>query len=643
MQVRAELHPLEPLTSDEVVAAVEIVRRDRSLSEPVRFVSVTLNEPSPEVVLAYQPGDLVAREAFMVLLDKTGGVGATYEAIVNITEGTVTSWRHVEGVQPSIMVEEFLACEKTVKAHPDFQSALARRGVTDLDLVNVDPWSAGNYGSVEENTRRILRTTVHVRLDPSDPNENSFAHPVAGLHAIFDLNRMEVIRIEDYGVVPVPRLPGNYAADAVGPLRDALKPLDILLQGEGPSFRVEGHHVTWDNWSFRLGFSPREGLILYEVGFKDQGRVRPILYRAALSEMVVPYGDSSLDHCRQNAFDVGEYGMGCLANALALGCDCLGTIHYFDAHITTNSGSLLTLPNVVCMHEEDDGILWKHTMVRTGHVEVRRSRRLVVSFIATVGNYEYGFFWYFRQDGSLEMDVKLTGILNVGAVPPGETPAYGKLLAPGLYAPNHQHFFCFRLDPMVDGVNNSVVEERTVPVNEDTPYGNEFAVRSIVLRTELEAQQLTDQKSARSWKIVNPGVRNPMNGEAVSYQLMPGGNVLPFAHPGSSFIQRGGFTKQHLWVTPYTPEERYAAGDYPNQHAGGAGLPEWTEANRPVENTRIVVWYNFGVHHAPRIEDWPVMPVAHAGFMLRPNGFFTRNPAIDLPPPDGEHGASCEC
>jgi primary-amine oxidase len=359
--------------------------------------------------------------------------------------------------------------------------------------------------------------------------------------------------------------------------------------------------------------------------------------------MVVPYGDRSLDHSRQNAFDVGEYGMGCLANALALGCDCLGTIRYFDAHLTTNSGSLLTLPNVVCMHEEDDGILWKHTIIRTGHVEVRRSRRLVVSFIATVGNYEYGFFWYFRQDGSLEMDVKLTGILNVGAVPPGETPAYGKLLAPGLYAPNHQHFFCFRLDPMVDGVNNSVVEERTLAVNEDTPYGNEFAVRSIVLRTELEAQQVTEQMSARSWKIVNPGVRNPMNGEAVGYQLMPGGNVLPFAHPGSSFIQRGGFTKQHLWVTPYAPEERYAAGDYPNQHAGGAGLPEWTEANRAIENTRIVVWYNFGVHHAPRIEDWPVMPVAHAGFMLRPNGFFTRNPAIDLPPSDAEHGASCEC
>lgn len=642
MQAISETHPLEPMTSDEVTNAVEIVRRERNLSESVRFVSVTLNEPSPEVVRAFQPGGAVMREAFLVLLDKTGNAGATYEAIVNITESRVTSWRHIKDVQPSIMLEEFFACEETVKAHPDFQAALAKRGITNLDLVYVDPWSAGNFGKAEENTQRILRTTVHVRLDPSDPNENSYAHPVAGLHALFDLNRLEVIRIDDFGVVPVPQHHGNYTPDTVGSLRDPLKPLDIL-QPEGPSFTVNGHHVTWDNWTFRIGFSPREGLILYEVGFKDHGRVRPILRRAGLSEMVVPYGDPSPSHGRQNAFDVGEYGVGWLANALELGCDCLGTIHYFDAHLTANDGSLMTLPNVVCMHEEDDGILWKHTNFRTEHMEVRRSRRLVVSFIATVGIYEYGFFWYFRQDGSLEMDIKLTGIMNVGAVPPGETPAYGKVLAPGLYAPNHQHFFCFRLDPMVDGVNNSVMEERTVTIDEETPYGNAFVVRSSVLRTELEAQQTTDQRAARTWKIVNPDVRNPVNGEPVGYQIVPGANVLPFANPDSSFMQRAGFAKQHLWVTPYTPEERYAAGDYPNQHSGSAGLPSWTQANRSVENTEIVVWYTVGVHHAPRIEDWPVMPVAHAGFHLRPNGFFTHNPSIDLPPANTEHGSSCEC
>jgi primary-amine oxidase len=134
-----------------------------------------------------------------------------------------------------------------------------------------------------------------------------------------------------------------------------------------------------------------------------------------------------------------------------------------------------------------------------------------------------------------------------------------------------------------------------------------------------------------------------ITGEPVSYQLMAGNNVLPFAHERSSFLQRAGFTKHHVWVTPYHPEERYPAGEYPNQHKGGDGLPAWTKANRSIEQTDIVLWHTVGVHHSPRIEEWPVMPVTYAGFMLRPNGFFNQNPALDVAPPaPKEHGECCE-
>lgn len=79
------------------------------------------------------------------------------------------------------------------------------------------------------------------------------------------------------------------------------------------------------------------------------------------------------------------------------GCDCLGYVKYFDAHLTNFTGGVETIEDCVCLHEEDDGILWKHQDWRTGLAEVRRSRRLVVSFICTVANYEYGFYWYFYQ------------------------------------------------------------------------------------------------------------------------------------------------------------------------------------------------------------------------------------------------------
>ena len=178
--------------------------------------------------------------------------------------------------------------------------------------------------------------------------------------------------------MPLPPDDGNYSAEFVGKFRDDLKPLEIT-QPDGPSFRAEGWSVAWQKWRLRVGFTPREGLVIHTVGYEDQGRVRPILYRAALSDMVVPYGDPSKDHYRKNAFDAGEYGIGSLTNSLTLGCDCLGEIYYFDAVLNNGKGEPFVIPNAVCMHEEDYGILWKHTDWRIGQTEVRRSRRLVVS------------------------------------------------------------------------------------------------------------------------------------------------------------------------------------------------------------------------------------------------------------------------
>ncbi len=631
------LHPLEPLTAEEITAAVQIVKTERDLGERVRFASIALNEPPKEIVLNFKQGDPVTREAFIILLNNSDG--ATYEAVVSITTGKVISWRHIPGVQPSIMLDEFFECEQAVKANPEFQAALRKRGITNFDLVMVDPWSAGNYGTKEENTQRLSRALSWVR---SDPNDNGYARPIEGVLALVDLNKMEVVRIEDNGIVPLPPTSGNYTPEAVGQLRTDLKPFEIQ-QNEGPSFSIQGHEIHWQKWHMRIGFTPREGLVLHTVGYEDQGRIRPILYRASLAEMVVPYGDPGPNHYRKNAFDVGEYGVGMLANALELGCDCLGYIQYFDATVADSRGNPMILKNAICMHEEDYGILWKHIDWRTNQTEVRRSRRLVLSFIATVGNYEYGFFWYFYQDGNIQFEVKLTGIMHTGAFPPGETPKYGQLVAPQLHAPIHQHMFNIRLDMTVDGLQNSVYEVRTEaePIDPENPHGNAFFAKSTLLSTESEAQQVIDPLSGRFWKIVNPASTNSV-GQPVAYKLMPGENILPFAHPESSVAKRATFATKHLWVTPYNAEERYPAGDYPNQHPGGAGLPTWTQANRPIENTDVVVWYTMGAHHVPRPEDWPVMPASYISFMLKPLGFFDRNPALDVPPPPAKHGDHCE-
>ncbi len=339
-------------------------------------------------------------------------------------------------------------------------------------------------------------------------------------------------------------------------------------------------------------------------------------------------------HGWKNAFDAGEWGLGRMANSLALGCDCLGVIHYFDAVLATEAGDPYTVEHAICMHEEDYGILWKHQDLHGGTSETRRSRRLVISFIATVGNYEYGFYWYLYLDGNIQLEVKLSGIISPMAVAPGEVPEYAGLVAPGLAGPNHQHLFSARLDLDVDGTTNSVYEieaERVAPGPEN-PWGNAFRQRSTRLESELGAQREVDAATSRAWKIVNAETPNRL-GQPTGYKLVPTMSTpTMLAAPDSSVGRRAGFARHNLWVTPYDPSERRAAGDYPNQHEGGDGLPRWTAADRSITDTDIVLWYTFGVTHFVRPEDWPVMPVEYTGFLLSPVGFFDRNPALDVPP-----------
>jgi primary-amine oxidase len=645
------VHPLDPLTAEEIRAAVGTVRASERLGREVLFIRVFLHEPDKATVLDFREGGAVERQAFVMIRDRRART--THEVIVSVTRCAIVSWKEVPGVQPPIVFDEFLECERVVQGNAAWQAAMRKRGVTDFALAMVDPWSAGYYGPADDPSRRLVRALTWVRASGASEQDNGYARPIEGLITVVDLDRMEVVDVEDHGVVPLPPRDGNYTAGAIrdpknlphypdGPRTD-LRQIDIT-QPEGPSFQLNGHELTWQKWRLRIGFTPREGLVLHTIGYEDHGRIRPVVYRASLAEMVVPYGDPAPTHWRKNAFDEGEYGVGMLANRLERGCDCLGEIRYLDAIVSDSQGEPVTLENAICLHEEDFGILWKHTNFRTGQVEVRRSRRFVISSIATVGNYEYGFFWYLYQDGTIELQLKLTGIVSTGAVAPGVEPEHGVVVAPGLYAPNHQHWFSFRLDMMVDGPDNSVYEvnSQALPMGPGNINGNAWVARRTLLARESQAQRLIDPLAGRYWVVTNPSVKNEL-GQPVGYKLVPGENVGALAHPDSSIAKRAGFITRHLWVTRYDRGEMFAAGDYPNQHPGGAGLPAYVKADRPLEQTDIVLWYSVGSHHIARPEEWPVMPVGYAGFQLKPVGFFVGSPALDVPVTNHHNGNDAHC
>jgi primary-amine oxidase len=622
-------HPLAPLTLDETATAGRLALDGAGAG--TLLIYCELVEPARDVVLGWD-GQAVPRLVRCVLYQPSAR--ETTVVTVSLDDEAVTARVPVTSGQAPVTFAEFAAGADQVKADPGFRAALARRGITDLSQVQIDPWPAGYYGlEADRSGRRLARAVAYV-LD--GPGSNPYAKPVENLVAVLDRDTGEVVELIDGEVVPVPADPGRYDAASTPHPRE-LAPLQIL-QPDGPGFTVQDGLLRWGPWQLRVSMHPIDGVVLHEVSYIEGDRARPILYRASVAEMIVPYGSTAINHWWKNAFDAGEVGLGKSANSLTLGCDCLGEIVYLDAVKVDEDGSVSTLPQAICLHEEDYGILWKHTDVANGVAEVRRSRRMVVSFIATVGNYEYGFFWYFYLDGTIQAEVKLTGIIQTQAVVPGTRVPYANPVTPELAGPHHQHLFSFRLDMCVDGPANSVYEVDAVPVppGPDNPYGNAFTARSTLLATELGAQRMAAPEHSRYWKIVNHGSANAC-GEPVAYKLVPQPGAPLLAQPDAAITGRATFATRHLWVTPADPDERHPAGDFPNQHPGGAGLPAWTAADRPVADTDLVLWHTVGVTHFSRPEDFPVMPVEYVGFTLKPLGFFDRNPAIDLAPAEDGH------
>ena len=613
-------HPLQPLTEQEMHLAMKIAGEGLGLGAETLFELVELNEPSKDAVWAFQPGDPILREARVNVYPRRGlGV---WRCVVSLAEEKLLAKTFHETARPMIQPEEFLEVEACVKLDPRFIEACAKRGITDMDMVCVDPWSAGNFGVEGEEGLHLSHTFAWVRTREDD---NLYAHPLEGLNAVVDIKTMTVLRVDDHGGAPVPWKEINYAAQFRDAFRDDLKPIDIE-QKEGVSFILDGHHITWADWSMVIGFSSREGLTLHDI--KVAGR--PVIYRASIAEMVVPYGSTEKAHFRKNVFDIGEYGIGKLANSLKLGCDCLGAIAYLDAVYANRTGETITIENAICIHEEDTGILWKHWDFRTDKTEVRRGRRLVISSISTVGNYEYASYWYFYLDGKIEFEMKATGIINTVGKTPETDMRFGTEVAPGVIGQIHQHLFVARLDLSVDGDRNCVMECNTkaLPMGPENPYGNAFFVEET--RLDKECGRTIAPETQRYWKFASAEKTNYM-GQPTAYKLEPTHAVTPFNHPEGPSGQRMPFIYNHLWLTEFHPEERYPAGDFMNHSDGSEGVHKAAERGHSIDGADVVAWHVFGLHHNVRLEDFPVQPVISTGFMLMPNGFFDGNPCLDLP------------
>ncbi|ODN80850.1 hypothetical protein L202_02991 [Cryptococcus amylolentus CBS 6039] len=710
-------HPLDPLSAQEILDAVSAVRsfiqkgaykNKKPIEKPI-FNSVNLREPSKYAVLKRE--GILAKEDLANVRGEKDDVkrqadihiicpitSQSFEAIVdlpsNVTDipgpevAVVTHWVALEElIQPSLHTEELLWAENLCRTNPEVKVACDAVGI-DQKNIFVDGWCVG----VDERFpgRRLQQCFIFIRNRPGD---NLYAHPCEFVPVI-DSHTGELLTIdypptnvapgaehppssaEAYSQTKVrdrfapPTAPHNYLPEQIAQddpsfkVRDTLKPLHVI-QPEGVSYKLEGRTLKWQNWSVHVGFNYREGLVLSNITYDDGAKgTRPLFYRMSVAEMVVPYAKTVFPHHRKMAFDIGEYGIGALANSLALGCDCLGSITYLDADFVTRAGGIETIKSAICIHEEDAGILHKHTDFRDLRAHVARNRKLVISSICTVANYEYGFYFNFGLDGSVELEVKATGIVNAYTLAAGEPKDFEHEceVAPRISAQNHQHLFSFRLDPMIDGIQNRVVQTDIVsdegPLGSDSNfYGNGFKVQKTPYTRSTKAVADYDAYKNRTWMIENPNKQHYSSGSNVGYKL---GKKLPLvfraqlmgdtvckdmppllSKPGSLVYNRAPFARHNaslhpsiMFVTPFNRDEIFPSEIHINQNPGGEefGITKWVARDDNIENEDIVLWPCFGVTHITRPEDWPIMPVEILRVHLKPSGFFDRNPGLDVPP-----------
>ncbi|KRE39723.1 copper amine oxidase [Paenibacillus sp. Soil522] len=640
VRISNDTNPLNPLTSKEIEGALSIVKGSEKYKETMLFTEISLKPPVKSDVWSYVLADgkskSLPRVAQFVAMDGKQVI----EGEVNLADAKLSKWETKEGAQGMVTLDDMITVQSVIEGDADYAEAVAKRGISDIKKVVTTPLTVGYFGGEDDlvEDARLLKVVSY--LDTGDGN--FWAHPIEDLVAVVDLEKKQIIKIEDNGVIPVPMQANPYDgrnfADKL-----AQKPLAIE-EPAGKNYDVTGNMISWGNWDFHLRLDSRVGPILSTMTYNDQGEKRKVMYEGSLGGMVVPYGDPDIGWYFKTYFDSGEYGMGTLTSSLVKGKDVPDNAMLLDAVIADTQGNPRTIPNAMAVFEQYAGPEYRHDTMSAQGTDSKERRELVVRWISTIGNYDYIFDWVLQPNGTIKIDVGASGIEAVKGVVTNnmhdstavEDTKYGTLLDNHIVGTTHQHIYNFRLDMDVDGENNSLTEiDPKVAENTDGgPRKSVMITEHKTVKTEQEATQKFDPSTIRI--LSNPNKENKV-GNPVSYQIIPfAGGTHPIAK-GALFsaddwlFKRAGFIDKQIWVTTYNPDERYPEGKYPNRAAKDTGLGQFTADNASIENTDDVVWITTGATHVARAEEWPIMPTEWVHAMLKPWNFFDNTPTLNLP------------
>jgi primary-amine oxidase len=633
------MHPLDGLTTSEISKVVSILLEAKLTDDKSFFPLIELSEPAKAEVLAWKEGSPMARKAYV----NFNGLAGAQEALVNIAEAKVEKVGKLAG-EPMLMLEEFMSSMKIALEEPAFIAALAKRSLKP-DEVFCLPLTAGNFLQQSEKGKRLMKVPCY----KNPTGSNFYAKPIEGLFAEVDLKSRKVTQVVDEGIVPIAENDWGYTEkenQARSGLKSAGNPVEVVQSK--PNFKVNGGGIEWDMWKFRVRADKRPGLVVSNVQAKDGDKWRSVLYQAHLSEVFVPYQDPGKAWYWRTYMDSGEYGFGVFLSPLLAGVDCPKNAAFMPVVMHQDNGQPVEIPNAMCVFERNPAKpAWRHyeifaqsekTSVPT---EGRAQTELVVRSASQVGNYDYLVDYVFHQNGSINIDVIATGIDAVKGVASkhmkdataAKDTRYGSLIAPNLVAPNHDHYFNFRMDFDIDGQDNSFVHtalERGKP-DGNSPRKSFWVTSPKMVERELEGRLRVDNAKPAIYTVTNTNVEG-VYGHHPAYAILPKDTAAygPYDYENDMPMKRNAYIGFSFWNTLYDQDKRYAGGKFAFASDGSDTLATWVKKNRPIKNKDVVTWYTIGFHHVPHTEDWPVMSGHQVGIELRPFNFFDSNPAMGI-------------
>jgi len=632
LQLRAQTpgHPLDGLTTAEYWTVYDTLYQAGHATPETMFASVLLRPPAKAAVLGWKHGQPVPRAADVILLRGN----KSFSALIDIAGKKVVRFEQLEGKQAPFLTSELYGADEFIKKDQRVIDAFKKRGIADLRTIQCVALPVAYRAIPEQATQRIgfgscsqMRGVYH-----------GWGRAIEGLVIHTDMVSKTVLKVIDTEVAPIPTGDINYEEIAENP-RPHTTPISTS-QPMGPAYRINNGEISWQNWLFRFRLDPRVGVVLNLVRFVDKGRPRSILYEGSVSELFVPYMDPAPGWNNRAFIDAGQFFASAgFLKPMRAGLDCPANATWFDGLTATETGAPKLSSNMACLFERNpENAAWRHS--EGGEIFGRPTRQLVLRSAAAIGNYDYILDWRFDPDGTIEVAAGATGVIETKATAQKSADGAGnhsdsqtgQFVAEHTIGVNHDHYFSYRLDFDIEGVDNSFMLHRMVAqrIENDPMRKSIWVSKPFLAHREKDAILDIQFDKPSMWMFMNPAVKGPLN-HPVAYEVMPGATAKSLMSADDPTQKIGAFSGHQFWVTPYDADQRYASGTYPTSSSANDGLAVWTQANRPIVNTDIVGWYTMGFHHIPRSEDWPVMPTMWHNFLIRPFHFFSSNPVLDLP------------